>query len=87
MQYRARSALEDIVARYPGKTIFIGAHSNLNIVLLCSVLGLDPEHFRQIRQNNTCVNVLRYEDGVWKVVLINSVAHLGSLTLDSGVMK
>ncbi len=27
------------------------------------------------------------EDGVWQVVLLNSVAHLGSLTLDTGVMK
>lgn len=87
LQYRGRAALEDAVARYPGKTIFIGAHSHINTVILCSVLGLDPEHFKQIRQNNTCVNVLKYEDGVWQLVLLNSVAHLGSLTLDSGIMK
>ena len=87
MQYRGRAALEDAVAKYPGKTIFIGAHSHINTVILCSVLGLDPEHFKQIRQNNTCVNVLKYEDGVWQLVLLNSVAHLGSLTLESGVMK
>ncbi len=87
MQYRGRKALEDAVAKYPGKTIFIGAHSFINATILCSVLGLDTEHFKQIRQNNTCVNVLRYEDGVWQVVLLNSVAHLGSLTSDTGVMK
>lgn len=87
MQYRARSALEDAVARYPGKTIFIGAHSQLNTVLLCSVLGLDTEHFKQLPQNNTCVNVLRCEDGVWQVVLVNSIAHLGKLTSDSGIIK
>ena len=87
MQYRGRAALEDAVAKYPGKTIFIGAHSFTNAMILCSVLGLDTQHFRQIQQNNTCVNVLRYEDGVWKIVLINSVAHLGQLTSDSGVMK
>ena len=87
MQYRGRAALEDAVARYPGKTIFIGAHSHMNTVILCSVLGLSPEHFNQIRQNNTCVNVLRYKDGVWQLVLMNSVAHLGSLTLESGIMK
>ena len=33
MQYRARAALEDAVAKYPGKTIFIGAHSHLNFFL------------------------------------------------------
>ena len=87
MQYRGRSALEDAVAKYPGKTILIGAHGFINAAILCSVLGLDTEHFKQLQQNNTCVNVLRYEDGVWQVVLLNSVAHLGSLTLDTGVMK
>ena len=81
MQYRGREALEDAVAKYPGKTIFIGAHSKVNIAIICSVLGIDLEKFWQIPQNNTCVNVLKYEDGVWKLVLMNSVAHLGKLTM------
>ena len=81
LQYRGRAALEDAVAKYPGKTIFIGAHSFLNMAVLCSVLGIDLEHFRQISQNNTCVNVLKYEDGVWTLVTMNSVAHLGKLNM------
>ena len=81
MQYRGRLALKDAVAKYPGKTIFIGAHSFINAVVLCSVLGLDTQHFPQIAQNNTCVNVLQYEDGLWKIVTMNSVAHLGKLTM------
>ena len=81
MQYRGRLALEDAVAKYPGKTIFIGAHSFINAVVLCSVLGLDTQHFPQIAQNNTCVNVLQYEDGLWKIVTMNSMAHLGKLTM------
>ena len=81
VQYRSRAALEDAVAKYPGKTIFIGAHSHVNTVILCSVLGIDLEHFPQISQNNTCVNVLKCKDGVWKVVTMNSVAHLGKLTM------
>lgn len=81
MQYRGRLALEDAVTKYPGKTIFIGAHSFINAVVLCSILGLDTQHFPQIAQNNTCVNVLQYEDGFWKIVTMNSVAHLGKLTM------
>ena len=81
LEYRSRNALEDAVAKYPGKTIFIGTHSRVNMVLICSVLGIDLEHFWQIDSDNTSVNVLRYEDGVWTAVLINSVAHLGKLTM------
>lgn len=82
VQYRARAALEDAVAKYHGKTIFIGAHSFVNKLLICSVLGIDLDHFWQVEQSNTCVNVLKCEDGVWSLVLMNSVAHLGKLTMN-----
>lgn len=76
---RARAALNDAVARYPGKTIFIGAHSHTNMALLCDVLNIGQEHFRQFAQSNTCVNVLEYKDGAWKVIVVNSTAHLNKL--------
>lgn len=79
LQYRTRNALEDAVAKYPGKTIFIGAHSHVNMAVICSVLGLDAQHITQIRQSNTCLNILKYKDGDWQVVAMNSTAHLGKL--------
>ena len=36
-------------------------------------------HFWQIKQDNTCVNVLEYTGGTWRVVLLNSTQHLGFL--------
>ena len=76
---RARAALNDAVARYPGKTIFIGAHGHTNISLLCDVLNIGQENFRKFTQSNTCINVLEYKDGAWKAVVINSTAHLNKL--------
>ena len=79
MQSRYRAALDDAVARYPGKVIFIGAHSGGNAALLCDVLGLKLDSYKRIRQDNTCINVLQYKSGGWKVLLMNSVDHLGYL--------
>lgn len=79
VQNRAREALNEVVMRYPGKTILIGAHGYVNIVLLCSVLDIGLDHFNQIPQSNTCVNVLEYKDGAWRVVLMNSTTHLKRL--------
>lgn len=76
---RYRAALDDAVARYPGKTIFIGAHSKGNMAVLCDVLGIGLEHYNQFEQDNTCVNVLEYKNGQWKLVLMNSIAHTGKL--------
>lgn len=79
MQDRGRAALNDIVAKYPGKTVFVGAHSVLNTVVICSVLNISLEHFLQIPQSNTCVNVLEYKNGSWRVLLMNSTTHLNRL--------
>ena len=76
---RGRAALYDAIARHPGKTIFIGAHSYINAAILCDVLNIGLEHFNQFPQSNTCVNVLEYKNGAWRALLINSTAHLHRL--------
>ncbi len=79
IQQRYCEAIQEAVEKYPGKTIFIGAHSKGNITFLCSILGLSLEHYHQLPQSNTCVNVLEYKNGQWKIVLMNSISHLGKL--------
>ena len=77
VQARYRAALDEAVAKYPGKTIFIGAHSKGNMALLCELFDVGLDHFYFFPQDNTCINVLQYEGGKWHVVLLNSVDHLG----------
>ena len=36
-------------------------------------------HFWQIKQDNTCINVLECQDGRWRLVLLNSTNHMGYL--------
>lgn len=76
---RARAALNDIAARYEGKTVLIAAHDAVNKVLLCDIMGLSMDHFWQVKQDNACINVIEYDKGAWRVVLMNSTAHLGFL--------
>ena len=79
IQKRYRAALDDAVRKYPGKTILIGAHSGGNAAVICSVLDINLNHYNKFKQDNTCVNVLKYKDGEWKLLLMNSVEHLGYL--------
>lgn len=69
---RARAAFDDYAATYPDKTVLVAAHDAVNKAIICDLLGLGMEHFWQIKQDNTCINVLEYTDGVWRVVLLNS---------------
>ena len=36
-------------------------------------------HFWHIKQDNACINVLEYNEGVWRAVLLNNTTHLGYL--------
>ena len=76
---RARTAFDEYVAKYEGKTILVAAHDAVNKAIICDLLGLDMSHFWQIKQDNTCINVLEYNEGTWRVVLLNSTNHLGFL--------
>ncbi|MDU3113518.1 MAG: histidine phosphatase family protein [Megasphaera sp.] len=76
---RVRAAFDEYVQKYEGKTVLVAAHDAVNKAIICDVLGLDMSHFWQIKQDNTCINVLEYQDGTWRLVLLNSTNHMGYL--------
>ena len=76
---RARAAFDDYATKYTDKTVLVAAHDAVNKAIICDLLGLDMSHFWQIKQDNTCINVLEYNEGIWRVVLLNSTNHLGFL--------
>ena len=79
VRVRARAAFDDYVRKYDGKTVLVAAHDAVNKAIICDILGLGMEHFWQIKQDNTCINVLEYNEGVWRTVLLNSTNHMGFL--------
>ena len=79
VRQRVRAAFDEYAVKYAGKTILVAAHDAVNKAIICDVLGLGMEHFWQIKQDNTCINVLEYQKGTWRLVLLNSTNHLGFL--------
>lgn len=76
---RVRTAFDEYTQKYEGKTVLVAAHDAVNKAIICDLLGLGMEHFWQIKQDNTCINVLEYNEGTWRLVLLNSVNHMGFL--------
>lgn len=76
---RSMPAFVEYGEKHEGKTVLVVAHDAVNKAVICEMLGLDLSHFWQIKQDNTCINVLEYQDGKWRVVLLNSTLHLGFL--------
>lgn len=76
---RAREAFDEYASAYDGETVLVAAHDAVNKAVICDLMGLDMSHFWQIKQDNTCINVLEYNEGTWRIVLLNSTAHMGYL--------
>ena len=74
---RAMAALHQVMARHPDQTVLVAAHQVVNKVLVCAMLGLDNSHFWRIRQDNGCLNIFDYQEGLFTALLINDTCHLG----------
>lgn len=55
---RGLEALEEIVAANPGQRVLIVAHSTLGRLLCCTLLGIDPNLYREVflRMDNAAIN-------------------------------
>ena len=76
VQQRAMAALEEIAAAHEGATVLAAAHGAVNRTILAGVLHMPLRYIWSLRQDNTAVNILRYEEGRWLLELMNSTAHL-----------
>ncbi len=77
---RAVRKLMDIVEITPdGSTVLIVGHDATNKVILCYALGLDNSHFWQFKQGNASISILEYEDGMFRLMLLNDTCHLGGV--------
>ena len=76
---RSMEAFNDIARDHEGKTVLVAAHDAVNKAVVCRVMGTDLSHFWQVKQDNTCINVMECQAGSWRVVLLNSTNHMGYL--------
>ena len=74
---RAYPAFCRIIEQVSAANLVIVAHKTTNRVLLCCLLGVDPNDYRQIGQGNSAINVIeRRKDSRLVVDAINESCHL-----------
>ena len=76
---RAMEAFREYAEKHEGQTVLVVAHDAVNKAVLCDILEMEQNHFWQMKQDNTCINVFEYDHGKWRLVLMNSTVHLGFL--------
>lgn len=76
LQKRGAKRIREIVAENDGKTVAVVAHGAILRTILCDALQIPLADLWRIRQYNTAVSILCYEEDWCTVELMNSTSHL-----------
>ena len=76
LQRRAMDKIHEIRAENEGKNIAVVAHGAINKAILTALLHIPLHYVWTLRQDNTAVNILRFDDEFVSVELLNGISHL-----------
>lgn len=73
---RTAPAFDELLRSNVGRRIAVVAHTVVNRTWLSSLLGIELNRAKELPQDNCCINVIRYRDGLTQLVTLNSTLHL-----------
>lgn len=75
---RVQPIFASLAQEHLGQAIVVVAHNIVLRAYLARLLGVPLSQYRNLMQENCCVNVLVWQAGTMTVKTVNSVWHLGS---------
>lgn len=77
VQDRSKKTLERITRIHsPDDTILISSHNFVNLTILCDLLNIPLNRFRELHQKNAAFNVICKKEDRFYVELVNERSHL-----------
>jgi len=76
VQSRVMRSFQRVTEENDGKVVAVVAHGGVNRALLLSLLQANSGAFWRLRQDVACLNLIELSDGMPKICLLNSTAHL-----------
>ena len=74
---RVRSFLKDL--QKENGTVVIVTHSGVNAALINLSQGREKNDFVNIKQDNTCINILEFSNEQWRVINVNDSRHIDQI--------
>ncbi|MFC2342388.1 MAG: histidine phosphatase family protein [Negativicutes bacterium] len=81
LQRRAMDKIHEIRAENEGKNVAVVAHGAISKAILTALLHIPLHYVWMLRQDNTAVNILRFDDEFVSVELLNGISHLDQPSL------
>lgn len=76
MLKRAWKGLKILLARHKDETVIIVAHGGTIAALLCNILDMSLDNLWKVRQGNTGITVVEFEEDKGRLTLFNDTYHL-----------
>ncbi|NJK59530.1 MAG: histidine phosphatase family protein [Oscillatoriales cyanobacterium SM2_1_8] len=80
---QARQFWAEVLPRHRDRTVVVAAHSGINRALICTAIGLAPEHYHYLGQNNCALSVVNFGDGQGmgqgQLEAVNLTGHMAPL--------
>ena len=76
LQRRAMDKIHEIRAENEGKNVAVVTHGAITKAILTALLHIPLHYVWMLRQDNTAVNILRFDDEFVSVELLNGISHL-----------
>jgi broad specificity phosphatase PhoE len=76
---RAEAALREIVANHPDQTVVLVTHVVVCRLLLCSLLGVDSDHFWQFQPAIASISVFEISGERSVLLSVNDTCHLATV--------
>ena len=76
LQQRAMAKINEIREENDGKNVAVVAHGAIAKAILTALLHIPLHYVWTLRQDNTAVNIIRFDDTFVSVELLNGTAHL-----------
>jgi phosphoserine phosphatase len=82
VQQRAVRTLNTVIHRHTtGSTLLICSHNFVLETLLCYVLGISLDRFREVKKGTASYSILSFEGGKFKVEVVNERKHLERINM------
>lgn len=81
LQQRAMEKMREIRTENEGKNVAVVAHGAITKAILTALLHIPLHYVWTLRQDNTAVNIIRFDDTFVSVELLNGTAHLNRPSL------
>ena len=81
LQRRAMDKIHEIRAENEGKNVAVVAHGAISKAILTALLHIPLHYVWMLRQDNTAVNILQFDDEFVSVELLNGISHLDQPSL------